>query len=126
MTKQRFGNICLASVCVLTACVLGCASNAMERVSARFAESVEECYGDVMQGPMLFRTRMNACDCDSALIYEAEIYGSFRHIKVDREIPGLETGIREVCYGQTGRYYESGHGQIFYEFEVLPEESCIR
>ena len=118
---------CLVGMLILTAVISGCASNApMERVSARFMHCVDAGYSLVMEGPFLLKTRKNVCDCDSELVYEAEIFGVFRHIKVDREISGLEAGTREVCFGQTGQFYEAAHGQLFYAFEVLPDDSCIR
>ena len=111
----------------LCAGAFGCASGSpMERVSARVMHSVDAGYSLVMEGPFWLRTRKNVCECDSQLVYEAEIFGVFRHIKVDREIPGLEAEPREVCLGQTGALYEAAHGQMFYAFEVLSDDSCIR
>lgn len=127
MTKHGTVWACLCLPLAAGALSFGCASNdPVSRVSVRVRQSVEASYGRVMQGPYMFRTRRNPCACDPALEYEAEIFGAFRHIKVDSEIPDVGEGIREVCYGRTGRFYESAGGQLFYELNVLPDESCVR
>ena len=76
-------------------------------------------------GPVLITTRLNLCPCDQNLIYEARIYGSWRHVYIVGNNSGLadvesaaarvpDGASFEFSYKLDSNLYTSVTGQQYY------------
>ena len=106
---------------------------AIRRSSQRVDRSLDNSYELLYDGPVEIQTRFNPCSCDSALEFEANIHGQWRHVMIRGSDAGMEA-LREkvrnlemhqvfnVSYQLSDVLYTSTTGQDYYTLILAESE----
>ena len=79
--RFRHSLIMLAAY-ALSGCGPAGVTGVIQNASGRVGRSFDASYAQVYAVPVALEIRLNPCECDSALEFEANLYGAWRHVVI--------------------------------------------
>lgn len=115
---------------ILSSCASGNATfEAVTAASQRLQSSFQSANAAYDESPMTLRMRYAPLECDEKLVYEAQIYGAWRHVDVVGDADALDAFEKRLHLEKMGKslevpctftdeLYASPCGQQFYSIQI--------
>lgn len=123
-------NIVLIMSVILTGCGSAGVAGAIHKTSVRVERSLDAGFEEVYSKPVVLNVRLNPCACGDELEFEADIYGTWRHVmirgsedamtRLKNEAASHGNGVSfESLFLFNKSLYQARSGQQFYMLDAV-------